>query len=47
MGRSVAGEVDTSQASQGLEIFRAWEAHFIKWCCAKHTRDPAGTESGW
>ena len=47
MGHSVAGEVTKSQASQGLETIRARQAHFIKWCYAKHIVDPVGPESGW
>ena len=42
MGHSVAGEVTKSQASQGLETVRARQAHFIKWCYAKHIIDPVG-----
>jgi hypothetical protein len=47
MGHSVAGEVAKSQASQGLETVRARQAHFIKWCHAKHIVDPTGPEMGW
>jgi len=47
MGHSVAGEVAKSQASQGLETVRARQAHFIKWCYAKHIEDPTGLESDW
>jgi hypothetical protein len=47
MGHSVAGEITKSQASQGLETVRARQAHFIKWCYAKHIVDPVGPEGGW
>ena len=47
MGHSVAGEITKSQASVGVETIRARQAHFIKWCLAKHIIDPAGPEPGW
>ena len=31
----------------GHETTRARQAHFIKWCLAKHIVDPAGPEPGW
>ena len=46
MGPSVSGEVAKSQASQGLETFKARQSHSIRWCYTKHIEDPTGPESG-
>ena len=47
MGHFVVGEVAKSQESTGIETIRARQAHFIKWCLAKHINDSAGPEPGW
>ena len=47
MGHSVAGEIAKSQTSMDIETIRARQAHFIKWCLAKHIVDPAGPNLGW
>ena len=47
MEHIVAGEIAKSKGSQNIETIRARQAHYIKWCDAKHLEDPVGPQSGF
>ena len=47
MEHIVAGEIAKSKGSQNIETIRARQAHYIKWCEAKHIEDPVGPQSGF
>ena len=47
MDNIVAGEIAKSKGSQNIETIRTRQAHYIKWCEAKHIEDPVGPQSGF